>query len=165
MFKQTPDTYIRVDVTSACAKVIARYAAMRGMTSGQVLFLALRYSLYKEALDRPDIRKLFKEEGIQFDPKVVAEWQSNIDQKKTLGEIFTPIPEEAFPGKEASILKMAGRFLFDAPKSLSDATWRLLSTGVLASCLLIGYGVVARPQLVEALFVPTPHKIHIKNLR
>lgn len=56
-----------------------------------------------------------------------------------------------FSSENNSLIKMAGRYLFDAPKSPFDAVWRLASTLVLASCLVVGYGIVARPQLVRAV--------------
>ena len=138
---------IRVDVTSSCFGVINQYAEMRGMTSSQVLFLSLRFNLYREALERPEVRRLFDEAGIDFDPQVVK----RIEQSKTIEEVFKPIPEEAFKGKNVCLARMAGRYLFDAPKSTADAVWRITSTVMLACCLALGYGIVARPSLVRAV--------------
>ena len=124
---------------------------MRGMTKSQLLYLAFRYNFHREALERPEVRKLFLENGVPFDAQVVDEWRKNIDEQRTLQEIFTPMPAEALEGSNSSLLKMTGRYLFDAPKSASDAAWRIVSTAMLATCLVIGYGIVARPALVRAI--------------
>lgn len=142
---------IQVDVTEGCYKVIERYAAMRGMTKSQVLFLALRYSMNREALERPEVRELFKEEGIRFDPEIAAEWRRNLEQEKTLEEIFTPIPAEAFKGRDASLIKIGAKYLLETPKNALDLAWRIAATVLLTSALTVGYGVVARPALVRAV--------------
>ena len=119
------------------------------MTKSQLLYLAFRYNFHREALERPEVRKLFLENNVPFDAHVVDEWRKNIDEQKTLEEIFTPMPAEALEGRNTSLLKMASRYLFDAPKSASDAAWRITSTIMLATCLVVGYGIVARPALVR----------------
>lgn len=125
---------------------------MRGVSMSQMMYLAFRYNFHREALEDSEVRKLFLEEGVPFDPQVVDEWRKHIEEQKTIKQIFTPLPAEALAGSESnSLIKMAGRFLFDAPKSPFDAVWRLASTLVLAGCLAVGYGIVARPQLVRAV--------------
>ena len=124
---------------------------MRGMTSSQVLFLSLRFNLYREALERREVRELFDEAGIDFDPQVAKRWEDNLSQSKTIQEVFKPIPAEAFKGGSTCLVRMAARYLFDAPKSAGDAAWRIASTAMLMLCLAIGYGVVARPALVRAV--------------
>ena len=165
LVRQSPETYVRVDLTCPCYKVIHRYAQMRGMTASQVMFLAVRYSLYKEALDRPEVRRLFDEEGIDFDAKAVAQWQSYIDDGSTLDEIFSPIPEEAFEGGKGTILialSMVGRYLFDAPDSPLDGLWRLTSTVVITGCLILSYGIVMQPEIIQGIFQQnrTEHNQH-----
>ena len=158
LIKQFPETYVRVDLTAPCFKVIERYAQMRGMTPSQVMFLSVRYSLYKEALDRPEVRRLFREEGIDFDSSAVAEWQSYIDSHATLDEIFSPLPEEAFEGGKSTgfvAMNMIARFLFNQPESLGDACWRLVSTVLITSVLTTGYVLAFRPEIIHLLIAPT----------
>lgn len=149
--RSTPLKAIQVDVTAGCYRVIERYAEMRGMTKSQVLFLALRYSMNREALERPEVRELFREEGIRFDPEIVAQWRRNVNEEKTLEEIFSPIPEEAFKGKETSLVRFGVKYLLEAPKTALDLAWRITATILLTASLTIGYGIVARPSLIRAV--------------
>ena len=150
--KKPQSKSIRVSVTPGCFSAIKQFSEMRGLNMSQMMYLAFRYNFHREALDNPEVRQLFLDNGVPFDPTVVDEWRKNIEEQKTLKEIFTPLPPEALTGNEnSSLIKMAGRYLFDAPKSPFDAAWRLASTLVLAACLTVGYGIVARPQLIRAV--------------
>ena len=155
MTQPNPKTkQIRVTVTPGCHNAIKRYAKMRGMTMSQLLYLAFRYNFHREALERPEVREIFVEEGVPFDAKVVDQWRQNIEEQKTLKEIFTPMPPEAFPGDQAhkfSLIKIASRFLLEAPSSAGEAAWRFASATLLGLVLMTGYTVVSHPDIVRSV--------------
>ena len=124
---------------------------MRGMNMSQMMYLAFRYNFHREALEDPAVRKLFLEEGVPFDPQVVDDWRQNIAEQKTLKEIFTPMPAEALEGPSPSMIKLTGRFLMQTPKSPLEAVWRVTATALVAGCLFVGYGLVARPAIFRAM--------------
>ena len=142
---------IKVNVTPGCYNAIKRFSEMRGMNMSQMMYLAFRYNFHREALEDPAVRKLFLEEGVPFDPQVVDDWRQNIAEQKTLKEIFTPMPAEALEGPSPSMIKLTGRFLMQAPKSPLEAVWRVTATALVAGCLLVGYGLVARPAIFRAM--------------
>jgi hypothetical protein len=123
---------------------------MRGVDMSQMMYLAFRYNFHREALDNPEVRQLFLEEGVPFDPHVVDEWRQNIEQQKTIKEIFTPLPAEALPSTP-SLIQLASKFLFQAPKTPLEAAWRLVSSTMLAVIVAGGYGLVAYPDTVKAM--------------
>lgn len=117
----------------------------------QMMYLAFRYNFHREALDNPEVRQLFMDNGVPFDPEVVDEWRKNIEERRTIKEIFTPLPAEALEGPSPSLIRLAARFLFQAPKTPLEGAWRLVSSFVLASMLATGYGLVAYPETVRTM--------------
>ena len=86
---------VQVTLTKGCHRVIKQYAAMRSMTMSQVLYLACRYSLHREALKHEDVRRMMHREGIPLDEEAVSEWRAMIERQIDLSEVFTPRPAEA----------------------------------------------------------------------
>lgn len=117
----------------------------------QMMYLAFRYNFHREALEDPEVRRLFLEEGVPFDPQVVDEWRQHIEEQRTVKEIFTPLPAEALEGPSPSVIKLAGRFLMQAPKTPFEAVWRMTATVMVAGCLFMGYGLTARPAIFRAM--------------
>lgn len=98
---------VQVTLTKPCYRVIKQYAALRGMTMSQVLYLATRHNLHREALDHEDVKRLFEREGIPFDDEVIEEWRNNIREAYHLDKVFEERPAEAIPQEDIALAPMA----------------------------------------------------------
>ena len=85
---------VQVTVTEGCYKAVKQYAALRGMTMSECMYLAFRYNLHREALEEQDVRRIFERNGIPLDEEVKARWQKEIALKSNLDAVFTPRPAE-----------------------------------------------------------------------
>ena len=86
---------VQVTLTKGCHRALKQYAALRGMSMSQVMYLSTRYSMHREALREADVRRILEREGIPFDEDVVAEWRQSIERQINPTDIFNPTPDEA----------------------------------------------------------------------
>lgn len=68
---------IQVTVTENCYRVIKQYAALKGLTMSDALFMALNQDIHREALEEPDVRRIFERNGVEICPEIKREWRNN----------------------------------------------------------------------------------------
>jgi|TARA_Y100000022_G_C13207703_1_gene355911 hypothetical protein len=118
------------------------------MDKSQLLYLSFRYNFHREALGQHDVRQIFIEEGVPFDPEVVAEWRDHVETQKPLHEVFETLPAEAIEHKP-SLITLAARFMFEPPANNSEAAWRILAAGFLTVVMAGGYLMISHPGIVK----------------
>ena len=81
-------------LTKGCHRAIKQYAAIKGMTMSECLYLAMRYNLHREAMVDPSVKAIFEREGIPFDPRIVREHSMRWAHENGLDIIFEDRPAE-----------------------------------------------------------------------
>ena len=88
---------VQVTMTDNCYRVVKQYAALRGMTMSECFYLALRYSLHREALEESDVRRLLERNDVPFDEGIKRKWQHELAVRANLDAVFTPRPDNLIP--------------------------------------------------------------------